>query len=127
MGLILVNRGPATELRPIKARPKASVQTGRRCERRGRSMDTTQQKLVRMANQIGRYFVAQPGGHAAADVAEHLRLYWPVSMRRKIIAYAAADGGRLDPAVREAVKALGAAPAMRSPERRCDLLERLAS
>ena len=63
-------------------------------------------KLVYMANQIARFFASQPGGHAAADVAEHLRLYWAPAMRRDILAYVGSGGAGLHPAALSAVRSL---------------------
>ena len=64
------------------------------------------EKLGRMANQIARFFSCQPGGRAAAETAEHLRLYWPVSMRDALLAYADRDGAGLESVARAAIKAL---------------------
>jgi formate dehydrogenase subunit delta len=67
------------------------------------------EKLVMMANQIGQFFVTQPGGHAAADIADHLRRFWDPRMRNQIIAHWRAGGEGLEPAVAEAVSMLAGA------------------
>ena len=43
-------------------------------------------KLVRMANQIGEFFAAEPDAQAAQlGIAEHLRKFWAPSMRRELL------------------------------------------
>lgn len=69
-------------------------------------------KLVTMANQIGKFFAPQPGGHAVADIADHLDKFWDPRMRAAIIAHLATTGGAgLDAPVREAVQRLAEAKA----------------
>jgi formate dehydrogenase subunit delta len=63
-------------------------------------------KLVMMANQIGKFFAAQPHIDGAAGVAEHIKKFWDPRMRRQIMAHLAAGGAGLDPLVLEAVKSL---------------------
>ncbi len=63
-------------------------------------------KLVRMANQIGKFFASQPGGHAAAAIALHLTKFWEPRMRAAIVAHLDAGGADLDPDVRAAVELL---------------------
>ena len=60
-------------------------------------------KLVYMANQIGKFYLSQGPGKAAAGVAEHLVKFWDPRMREAIVRYLHEDGTRLDPCVREAV------------------------
>ncbi len=60
-------------------------------------------RLVYMANQIGKFFVSQPGDRAAADIATHLRKFWDPSMRQTIMAHLDQGGAGLDPPVRAAV------------------------
>jgi formate dehydrogenase subunit delta len=44
--------------------------------------------LIKMANEIGAYFAAEPDPEQAAkDVAGHLRRYWEPRMRRQMITY----------------------------------------
>ena len=61
-------------------------------------------QLVKMANDIGAYFRAEPE-HAAAvtGIATHIRRFWEPRMRRRIHAHAAAGGAGLDALVREAL------------------------
>ena len=62
-------------------------------------------KLVTMANQIGKLFVPRRGDSAAA-IADHLRKFWDARLRADIIAYEEQGGVGLDEAVREAVRRL---------------------
>jgi formate dehydrogenase subunit delta len=63
-------------------------------------------KLVYMANQIGRFFASQGADEAVAGTLDHLRKFWDPRMRQAIIAYLDDDGTGLDPNVREAVSRL---------------------
>lgn len=51
---------------------------------------TTQERLVRMANQIAAEFVNQQPGEAAAATFEHIRLFWDPRMLSMIRAHVAA-------------------------------------
>jgi formate dehydrogenase subunit delta len=70
------------------------------------------EKLVTMANQIGRFFAHQGGEKAAAAIADHLVRFWDPRMRARIIAHAAAGGAGLDPLVLDAVRRLPGAAAV---------------
>ena len=61
-------------------------------------------RLVYMANQIGRFFAHQPEGKAVAAINDHIRKFWDPRMRRQILGHPDADG--LDPRVRQAVELL---------------------
>ncbi len=67
-------------------------------------------RLVSMANQIGKFFAAQPGGHAADDIALHLKKFWEPRMRQAIVAHLDAGGAGLDPDVRTAVEFIAESP-----------------
>jgi formate dehydrogenase subunit delta len=67
------------------------------------------EKLVYMANQIGKFFISQGHDKAVAGVADHLARFWDPCMRDTIVRYLAAGGAKLDPCVREAVGKLRAA------------------
>jgi len=71
-------------------------------------------KLVYMANQIGKFFASQGADKAATAIAEHLRKFWDPRMRTTIIAHFEAGGAGLDPLVREAVDKLRSAQARES-------------
>ncbi len=55
------------------------------------------EKLVMMANQIGRFFASQPHTDATAGTADHIRKFWDPRMRSAILAHLAAGGAGLDP------------------------------
>ena len=65
-------------------------------------------KLVTMANQIGRFFAAQGEARAVEGIATHLRKFWTPRMRAAIMAEAATGGAGLDPLPRLAVERLAA-------------------
>jgi formate dehydrogenase subunit delta len=67
------------------------------------------EKLVKMANQIGKFFAAQRHSDPVKGTAEHLRKFWDPRMREKIIAHVKDGGAGLDPIPLEAVKSLAAA------------------
>ena len=62
-------------------------------------------RLIYMANQIGKFFTSQGEG-AAAGIADHLKRFWDPRMRAQIIAHLDAGGRGLDPDVRRAVETL---------------------
>ncbi len=64
------------------------------------------EKLVYMANQIGKFFAAQGEDAAIAGIADHLKRFWDPRMRREIIAHLDAGGAGLDPYTRAAVERL---------------------
>jgi formate dehydrogenase subunit delta len=62
------------------------------------------ERLVRMANDIGNFFKAEPDhGVAVASVATHLKRFWDPRMRKEIVAYVEGGGAGLMDLVREAV------------------------
>jgi len=63
-------------------------------------------KLVYMANQIGKFFAHQGEDKAVAGVADHLEKFWDPRMRAAIVAHLDAGGNGLDPLAREAIKKL---------------------
>jgi len=75
------------------------------------SAATPEDKLVRMANQIGQFFQSQPHDAAVAGIVDHLRSFWTPKMRRQIADHAAAGGAGLDPLTLEAVRRLAQANA----------------
>ena len=64
------------------------------------------EKLVYMANQIGKFFAAQGEDATLAGVADHLRKFWDPRMRAELIAHVEAGGAGLDPIVGKAVSSL---------------------
>jgi formate dehydrogenase subunit delta len=71
-------------------------------------------KLVYMANQIGKFFASHGHDKAVAGVADHLARFWDPRMRAAIIAHLDAGGSGLDPPVREAVDKLRATQTRKS-------------
>ncbi len=63
-------------------------------------------KLIYMANQIGKFFASQGTEKAAAGTADHIKKFWDPRMRAQIIAHLKAGGAGLDPAVRIAIGSL---------------------
>ena len=70
------------------------------------STSHTSEKLVYMANQIGRFFASQGSDLAVAGTAEHIRKFWDPRMRAAIFAHLDSGGTGLDPAVRQAIERL---------------------
>ena len=63
-------------------------------------------KLIYMANQIGKFFASQGTEKAAVGTADHIKKFWDPRMRAQIIAHLKAGGAGLDPAVRVAIENL---------------------
>jgi formate dehydrogenase subunit delta len=67
-------------------------------------------RLVTMANQIGRFFASQGkrGGedHAVEEIADHLRRFWDPRMRAEIAQLSDEKLAKLDPLPRRAVASL---------------------
>lgn len=65
------------------------------------------EQLVRMANDIAEFFVAEPDHDAAvAGVQNHLLKFWEPRMRRKLIEHWRAGGTGLSPLAARAVAAI---------------------
>jgi formate dehydrogenase subunit delta len=67
---------------------------------------TTQERLVRMANQIAAEFVNQQPGEAVAATAEHIRLFWDPRMLSMIRAHVAGGVSGLSPLAAAAIAML---------------------
>lgn len=65
-------------------------------------------RLVYMANQIGKFFESQGAEKAVPGIAEHIRKFWEPRMRTAIFAHIDAGGDGLDPTVRDAILSLKA-------------------
>jgi formate dehydrogenase subunit delta len=63
-------------------------------------------KLVYMANQIGRYFRSQGQDAAIAGTADHIKKFWDPRMRAAIFRHVEAGGQGLEPLVRRAIEQL---------------------
>jgi formate dehydrogenase subunit delta len=66
-------------------------------------------RLIYMANQIGKFFQSQGHDKAVAGITEHIRKFWDPRMRSAITAHLEAGGAGLDPDVRSAVETLAEA------------------
>jgi formate dehydrogenase subunit delta len=75
----------------------------------------TDDRLVYMANQIGKFFQSQGHDQAVAGVAEHIRKFWDPRMRKAIFAHLDAGGAGLDPNVLEALTTLQKKAAAQAP------------
>ena len=71
-------------------------------------MSSTLDRLVMMANQIGKFFEPQRSGDPVAGIADHLEKFWDPRMRAAILEHLAQGGAGLDGPVREAVGRLKA-------------------
>ena len=60
-------------------------------------------RLVYMANQIGKFFEAQRADEVVPGIANHIKKFWDPRMRKAIFAYVDAGGDGLDPPVRKAI------------------------
>jgi formate dehydrogenase subunit delta len=63
-------------------------------------------RLIYMANQIGKFFHSQGHDQAVAGIAEHIRKFWEPRMRTAILCHLDGGGTGLDPEVRDALAAL---------------------
>ncbi|CCD84797.1 putative formate dehydrogenase delta subunit [Bradyrhizobium sp. ORS 285] len=61
------------------------------------------ERLVYMANQIGKFFQSQGQEKEVAGVAEHIKKFWDPRMLKTIYAHHDAGGAGLDPAVKDAI------------------------
>ena len=63
--------------------------------------------LVKMANQIGQFFRAEPDrASAVAGIETHLRRYWEPRMRKAIVQHLEQGGEGLEDLVKMAVQRL---------------------
>lgn len=75
---------------------------------------TSDQKLVRMANQIATFFKSYPDDEAVAGIHKHIVAFWTPKMRSALEAFSRTEGNGLDPL---AVKAVRETPVAESPVR----------
>ncbi|GGA14952.1 formate dehydrogenase subunit delta [Dyella caseinilytica] len=65
------------------------------------------ERLVAMANDISRYFGAEPDQAAAvAGIADHLKRFWEPGMRKQIVAHLESGGEGLEPLAKLGVQRL---------------------
>lgn len=70
-------------------------------------MSAGAEKLVRMVNQIARFFDSQRGD-AARETVQHLKSYWAPSMRADLVQVLRAGGGGLGVTAHKAAEILAA-------------------
>jgi len=63
-------------------------------------------RLVYMANQIGKFFEYQKKNEVVPGIANHIKKFWDPRMRKAIFDYIDAGGDGLDPTVHEALLTL---------------------
>jgi len=63
-------------------------------------------RLVHMANQIGKFFESQGHDKAVPGIADHIKKFWDPRMKRAIFAHLDAGGTGLAPDVHEALASL---------------------
>lgn len=63
-------------------------------------------KLIYMANQIGKFFASQGTANAAVGTADHIKKFWDPRMRAQIIAHLETGGKGLDPVASAAIEIL---------------------
>jgi len=63
-------------------------------------------RLIYMANQIGKFFASQGADKAVPGIAEHIRKFWDPRMKSAILAHLDRGGEGLDPSVRDAIATL---------------------
>jgi len=64
------------------------------------------ERLIYMANQIGKFFKSQGHDKAVAGTAEHIKKFWDPRMLKTIFAHLDTGGAGLDPNVLEALTVL---------------------
>jgi len=72
-------------------------------------MHSPSDALVRMANDIGKFFRSQGEERAIPGIVNHIRLFWEPRMKKQIFAYLDESGGAgLDPLPLKALEKLKA-------------------
>ncbi|GJD95163.1 formate dehydrogenase subunit delta [Methylobacterium iners] len=68
------------------------------------SATSSNDKLVRMANQIATFFRSYPEDEAVAGIHKHIVAFWTPKMRHALVAYGPTAGSGLDPLVMQAFR-----------------------
>ena len=63
-------------------------------------------RLIYIANQIGKFFKSQGKARAVRGIADYIKKFWNPRTRSAILARLDGGGAGLDPEVREAVETL---------------------
>ena len=70
------------------------------------------EQIVRMANDIGNFFRAEPDRKVALEgISNHINKFWTRRMRQRLLDYVAHGGNELDELPLEAMKLVVVAPA----------------
>lgn len=67
------------------------------------SATSSNDRLVRMANQIATFFRSYPEEEAVAGIHKHIVAFWTPKMRRALEAYGPTEGSNLDPLALKAI------------------------
>src|SRR5260370_12907034 len=71
-----------------------------------RRLPMSPDRLIYMANQIGKFFQSQGHDKAVPGIADHIKKFWDPRMRKAIFAHLDSAGTGLDPNVRAALESL---------------------
>ena len=63
-------------------------------------------RLIYMANQIGKFFNSQGADKAVPGIAEHIKKFWDPRMKSAILSHLDKGGEGLEPSVRDAIATL---------------------
>ena len=69
-------------------------------------MQSPSETLIRMANDIGKFFAVQGEERAVNGICDHLKKFWEPRMKAGIFKHLEAGGAGLDPSVLTALKKL---------------------
>jgi formate dehydrogenase subunit delta len=69
-------------------------------------MHSPNDTLVRMANDIGKFFRSQGEERGVAGITDHVKKFWEPRMKKQIFAHLEQGGDGLDPMVLKALKKL---------------------
>lgn len=79
-------------------------------------MSESIEHIVRMANDIGDFFRAEPDRKVAIDgISNHINKFWTRRMREKLLEYARQGGEELNELPRAALEQVTVAPVPRQP------------
>jgi formate dehydrogenase subunit delta len=70
------------------------------------SHDSSLDKLIRMANQIGAFFASQREEVRVPGIADHIHKFWEPRMRNQILAHLDTGGAGVDAVVKQALETL---------------------
>lgn len=74
------------------------------------------EQIVRMANDIGNFFRAEPDRQVAVDgIANHINKFWTRRMRQKLLEYVRHGGNELDELSRAATAKVTVGPPVQQP------------